>query len=62
MYDVVHHKMPYVRINSYVYKMNHIFRHISFYCNTKGHTPNACYIGNYGEYVWVRKTKKSKRT
>jgi len=30
-----------------------------FYCNTKGHNPNTCYIRNfgvpYGEFIWVKK-------
>lgn len=58
MHGVIHPKSSYVRNNSYVYKRNHVFRLTLFYCNTKGHTPNACYIRNYdilyGEYVWVR--------
>ena len=42
--------------NSSVY---HVQKLSCFYCNMKGHTPNTCYIRNfgvpYGEYIWVRK-------
>ena len=59
MHGVIHPKRLYVRNNSYVYKRNHVFIPTCFYCNTKGHPPNACYIRNYGipydEYVRVRK-------
>lgn len=48
-------KKSYIINNSHVYKRNHIFRPTCFYYNIKCHTPNACYIGNYAEYVWVRK-------
>lgn len=37
----------------------HVHKSTCFYCNTKGHTPNTCYIRNYGvpygEYVWIKK-------
>lgn len=46
------------------YKRNHVFRPTCFYCKTKDHTINACYIRNYGipysEYVWVRKISNPK--
>jgi len=41
--------------NSY----HHIHKLTCFYCNTKGHTPNTCYIRNivvfYDEFIWIKK-------
>lgn len=59
VHDVIYPKRYYVRNNLYVYERNHVFISTCSYCNTKGHTPNVCYIRNYdvpyGDYVWVRK-------
>ncbi|XP_045798087.1 uncharacterized protein LOC123892341 [Trifolium pratense] len=56
---VNYHKRTYDRNNFYGNKENHIFRPTCFYCNTKGHTPNACYVRNIGvpngEYIWIKK-------
>lgn len=66
VHGVIDPKRPYVWNNSYIYKMNHVFRPTYFYYNTKGHTPNTFYIRNYGvpydEYVWVRKGINPKRS
>lgn len=38
---------------------HHVHNLTCFYCNTKGHTLNTCYIRNigvpYGEFIWVKK-------
>jgi len=38
---------------------HHVHNLTCFYCNIKGHTPNTCYIRNfgipYGEFIWVKK-------
>ena len=38
---------------------HHVLNLTCFYCNIKGHTPNSCYIRNfgvpYGEFIWVKK-------
>lgn len=59
MQVVIHHKNAYVKNNSYVSKYKNFFKPTYFYCNTKGHTLNVCYIRNSyisnGKCVWVRK-------
>jgi len=39
---------------------HHVNNFTCFYCNIKGHTPNTCYIRNfgilYGEFIWVKKS------
>lgn len=47
VHDVNHPKRSYVRNNSYVNIRNHVFIPTFFYCNTKDHTLNDCYIRNY---------------
>lgn len=56
---VIHAMKVYVKNNSHVYKNKYLLKPTYFYCNTKNHTHNSCYIRNFdapnGKYVWVMK-------
>ena len=59
---IVHHypkkKTP-SKKKSYPSRYKSKFEPTCFYCGIQGHTPNACYVRNFGmengHYVWVKK-------